>query len=107
MRSRSEIIMDYNRVMGLADQLDSLAGKLKQEMDGTVRGTLDSLRAAWQGENSELFMSKSYDFISNAASSADSLQSFAYSIRSNKKRTATFEIKMRMQQPAETNSSIL
>lgn len=41
MRSRSEIIMDYNRVMGLADQLDSLAGKLKQEVDGTVRGTLD------------------------------------------------------------------
>ena len=73
MRSRSEIIMDYNRVMGLADQLDSLAGKLKQEVDGTVRGTLDSLRAAWQGENSELFMSRSYDFISNAASSADSL----------------------------------
>ena len=28
-------------------------------------------------------------------------------IRSNKKRTATFEIKMRIQQPAETNSSIL
>lgn len=56
MRSRSEIVMDYNRVMGLADQLDSLAGKLKQEMDGTVRGTLDSLRAAWQGENSGLFM---------------------------------------------------
>ena len=85
MRSRSEIIMDYNRVMGLADQLDSLAGKLKQEMDGTVRGTLDSLRAAWQGENSELF-------ISNAASSADSLQSFAYSIRSNAQRVYNAEM---------------
>ena len=92
MRSRSVIIMDYNRVMGLADQLDSLAGKLKQEMDGTVRGTLDSLRAAWQGENSELFMSKSYNFISNAASSADSLQSFAYSIRSNAQRVYNAEM---------------
>lgn len=92
MRSRSEIIMDYNRVMGLADQLDSLAGKLKQEMDGTVRGTLDSLRAAWQGENFELFMSKSYNFISNAASSADSLQSFAYSIRSNAQRVYNAEM---------------
>lgn len=92
MRSRSEIIMDYNRVMGLADQLDSLAGKLKQEMDGTVRGTLDSLRAAWQGENSELFMSKSYNFISNAASSADFLQSFAYSIRSNAQRVYNAEM---------------
>ena len=94
MRSRSEIIMDYNRVMGLADQLDSLAGKLKQEMDGTVRGTLDSLRAAWQGENSELFMSKSYNFISNAASSADSLQSFAYSIRSNAQRVYNAEMEV-------------
>lgn len=92
MRSRSEIIMDYNRVMGLADQLDSLAGKLKQEVDGTVRGTLDSLRVAWQGENSELFMSRSYDFISNAASSADSLQSFAYSIRSNAQRVYNAEM---------------
>lgn len=92
MRSRSEIIMDYNRVMGLADQLDSLAGKLKQEVDGTVRGTLDSLRAAWQGENSELFMSRSYDFISNAASSADSLQSFAYSILSNAQRVYNAEM---------------
>lgn len=92
MRSRSEIIMDYNRVMGLADQLDSLAGKLKQEVDGTVRGTFDSLRAAWQGENSELFMSRSYDFISNAASSADSLQSFAYSIRSNAQRVYNAEM---------------
>lgn len=92
MRSRSEIIMDYNRVMGLADQLDSFAGKLKQEVDGTVRGTLDSLRAAWQGENSELFMSRSYDFISNAASSADSLQSFAYSIRSNAQRVYNAEM---------------
>lgn len=92
MRSRSEIIMDYNRVMGLADQLDSLVGKLKQEMDGTVRGTLDSLRSAWQGENSELFMSRSYDFISNAASSADSLQSFAYSIRSNAQRVYNAEM---------------
>lgn len=92
MRSRSEIIMDYNRVMGLADQLDSLAGKLKQEVDGTVRGTLDSLRAAWQGEKSELFMSRSYDFILNAASSADSLQSFAYSIRSNAQRVYNAEM---------------
>lgn len=92
MRSRSEIIMDYNRVMGLADQLDSLAGKLKQEVDGTVRGTFDSLRTAWQGENSELFMSRSYDFISNVASSADSLQSFAYSIRSNAQRVYNAEM---------------
>ena len=92
MRSRSEIIMDYNRVMGLADQLDSLAGKLKQEVDGIVRGTFDSLRTAWQGENSELFMSRSYDFISNAASSADSLQSFAYSIRSNAQRVYNAEM---------------
>ena len=36
-----------------------------------------------------------------------SLSDAVYSIRSNKKRIAMFEIKIRIQQPAETNSSIL
>ena len=62
MSDRASIILNYEKMSGVADQLTNLAGRLNNLNRVELEEVLEVLRSSWEGENAELFYSKTVNW---------------------------------------------
>lgn len=58
MSSRREIYIDFQEAIRQAERLDEIADKLEQVSKKKMEHSMQSLAAAWKGENASAFLKK-------------------------------------------------
>ena len=83
MKTRYEITMDYNRVMSMTSELESLGESFRRVAADQSRDAIRNLGGSWQGENYSAFMRKAETALDDANEIAEFICNMARQIRSN------------------------
>lgn len=83
MKTKSQISMDFNRVLELTQKLDELAGTLKNEFDSKTEDILGTLRSAWDGDNASEFTGRIGELKEKTIPSAAEVKRLSAGIKSN------------------------
>lgn len=76
-----EILVDFQKVINQANQMEELAGALRQECEGNLTEALNLVAGAWTGEAAERYLKKGSRFQTEMIRSANDLARTAEVIR--------------------------
>ena len=93
MMNAFELYCDYMAARRQADELDTIARKLSSVANSYLPQTNEKLNAGWNGDASELFLSKQNRRLEELRSQAERLRKAADTIRRIAKRTYDAEMK--------------
>lgn len=80
MSSRSEIRFNFNQALAQASELDSVADHLEQ-LDRKTENSMQTLSAAWKGQNATAFLKKEDRLKSEVRKTAAEIHNIADDIR--------------------------
>lgn len=86
MASEAEIQFNYEKALKKAQELEEVAGELRQIAAGELDGTLTQLRGSWKGEAAELYQNKGEALGEKVGKSAENLLEIADGARKMAKR---------------------
>lgn len=81
MSSRSEIRFNFRQALNQADRLDNLADRLDRLSGKTMESSMQTLSAAWKGENATAFLRKEDILKKEIRTTAGSIHDIADDIR--------------------------
>ena len=81
MKTELEILLDHQKAMAQANQLDEIADKLDRLSEDKMEDALGKLKSAWQSDNSPAFYSKSAIVQGDIKNSAGNVRKIARAIR--------------------------
>lgn len=92
MSSRSEIRFNFRQALNQADKLDDVADRLERLSGRTLENSMQTLSAAWKGENAAAFLNKEDILKGDIKKTAANIHDIADDIRRIAKRVYNAEM---------------
>lgn len=92
MSSLSEIYFNYDKAIAQANQLDSVAKKLKYAADNNMESILSEVSRAWKSDSAPQYIKKGQKVETDLRTSAKNLNQIAAAIRTIAQRVLEAEL---------------